>query len=310
MRIRSMFSVALCATIFSAMYSSGLQAQGTARAAVDYRQDYRTKPIDYRQKPIDYRARSAQAAAANPKGNYRNMPDGYTASPKEESGDVPAGYHKVSSGTGFFVSNRGYVITNNHVIDGCTTATIRGAVNPVDAQVVAVDEQNDLALLKTTVQPQRTATMRISDKSVRVGDPVMVMGYPQEHGITGVYKVMEASIVGMQGPLNEPTWIQFTSSAQQGNSGGPLLDTSGNVIGVIVGKTKLFRKTGGKQETVKESDVAISLPVLKKFLDKNNIFYRSNYSESYLATNRLENQAKDYIVNIHCNKGAEQAAAE
>ncbi|MCC7260566.1 MAG: trypsin-like peptidase domain-containing protein [Alphaproteobacteria bacterium] len=298
-----MFSVALCAAIFSAASLGELWAQGTTNTRIDYHRDYRTKPIDYR-------ARSGQAAASNPRSNYQKLPDGYSAAPKEKPQAAPAGYHVVSSGTGFFVSNRGYVITNNHVIEGCSTAMIRGAVNPVDAQVVAVDKENDLALLKTTVQPQRTATMRISDKSVRVGDPVMVMGYPQEHGISGVYKVMEASVVGMQGPLNEPTWIQFTSSAQQGNSGGPLLDTSGNVIGVIVGKTKLFRKVDGKQEAVKESDVAISLPVLKKFLDKNNIFYRSNYSESYLATSRLENQAKDYIVNIHCNKGAEQAAAK
>lgn len=209
----------------------------------------------------------------------------------------------VQSGTGFFVSNNGHIITNNHVIEGCTEVELQGAVPRSLGKVVAVDKQYDLALIRAEQRPRRIATIRHPGASrIRLNEPVMVMGYPMESYKTVEYKIAEATVVGLKGPTDEPYWIQFSDSAQQGNSGGPLLDASGNVAGVVVGKSELRTSHGinGREEVISRSDIAISLPILMRFLDKNFIRYRFMGSHSFLLSTRVEEMAKGYIVNVLC----------
>lgn len=236
-----------------------------------------------------------RAVEQNSQGQPNSI-NGYTdMTPKA----VPGMVH---SGTGFFVSNSGYIITNEHVVRGCKSVNIRGSVTPTTATVQDVDVEYDLALIKANVRPNRTASLRSTQASLRINDPVMVIGYPLNHGITGKYKVVNSSVIGLKGPQDEPNWIRFSSAAMQGNSGGPLMDASGNVVGVIQGKTKLVRKhpKTGKTLSVQEADVAISLPVLKRFLHKNSVYFKSNDSQGYYSIDRVENIAKSFIVNIHC----------
>lgn len=234
-------------------------------------------------------------------------PAGYGAwngsSPTVVGHQAPAdAANMVQSGTGFFVSNTGYLLTNEHVVHGCTDVTLRGTIDPSPAKVVAVDKERDLALIKTAVKPRRVANIRSTDENMMINDQVMVIGYPLDSGVSGQYKVARSTIIGLEGPRDEPFWIQFADSALQGNSGGPLLDSSGNVVGVVVGKTKLVsvdEKTG-KQEVLKKADVAISLPYVKEFMHKNGVYFRNSDSQGYYSLDRVENQARDYIVNIHC----------
>jgi len=230
-------------------------------------------------------------------GDWRGQP------PSSSEGSAPpARTRQVKSGTGFFVSNVGHIITNEHVVRGCREVSIRGAVSQTTAVVEAVNQEFDLAILQTNVRPPRIANLRQNKASMQVSDPVMVIGYPLHHGATGRYKVERSIILGLEGPQDEPHWVQFSDAALQGNSGGPLLDSSGNVVGVIVGKTKLVRKNAyGEEEVVKKADVAISLPVLKKFLHEHQVYFRYARSASYYSIDRVENIAKDYIVNIHCD---------
>lgn len=209
----------------------------------------------------------------------------------------------VQSGTGFFVSSSGHVITNNHVIQGCKKVELQGAVPRSEAEVIAVDEQYDLALIKAKQKPRRIATIRHPDASrIRMNEPVLVMGYPMESFRTGEYKIAESKVIGLKGPTEEPHWLQFSDSAQQGNSGGPLLDSSGNVAGVVVGKSELWTNYGrnGRPEMVSKSDVAISLKILMRFLDRHYVAYRFNGSYSLMNASRVEELAKGYIVNVIC----------
>jgi S1-C subfamily serine protease len=209
----------------------------------------------------------------------------------------------VQSGTGFFVSNSGHIITNNHVIEGCTEVQLQGAVPKSMGKVVAVDTQYDLALIRAQERPRRIATIRHPDASrIRMNEPVLVMGYPLESYKTAEYQIAEAKVVGLKGPTDEPYWIQFSDSAQHGNSGGPLLDSSGNVAGVVVGKTEVYTPYGinGRRQVLSRSDIAISLPVLMRFLDKNFVSYRFIGSHSFLMSSRVEEMAKGYIVNVLC----------
>lgn len=226
------------------------------------------------------------------------------AQAQSQSRPRPGQAYVVHSGTGFFVSNNGYIITNHHVIEGCKQVRIQGGVPDDVAEVKAVDTEFDLALLKTRAKPRRFAVIRHPDVSrLEVGEPVLVMGYPLDAYKTGQYKIAEATIVGLKGPQDEPYWIQFSEAAQQGNSGGPLFDSAGHVAGVIVGTSQLYRvEKDGRQELVSKSDLAISLKVLMKFLDYNYVSYESRSSGGYMMAQRIEDEAKAYIVNVLCDR--------
>lgn len=212
--------------------------------------------------------------------------------------------YTISSGTGFFVSKNGHIITNAHVVNGCDTVMIRGAIPANEAQVIAVDAQIDLALLRTNAIPPRIASFRGYGKEIGQNDPVLLIGYPEESGMTGEYKVVPSVITDVHGPLGNNQWLQFQDSARQGNSGGPLLDGSGNVVGVITGKSKLIRQNldTGQEEVVQEADVAINLEYLRQFLDNHQVYYWMLYSDVRHGNEYIEASARDYIVNIHCQQ--------
>lgn len=215
---------------------------------------------------------------------------------------VMAQAYRVSSGTGFFVSKNGDIVTNAHVVNGCDTVEVRGAVAHSEAKVIAVDEEIDLALLRSGAIPKEVAALREGGDPLGKSDPVVLIGYPEERGVSGEYEVTISQIVDVHGPLGHDQWLQFADAAKRGNSGGPLLDAGGNVVGVITGKSTISRinPIDGKEEIISNADVAITLERLQKFLDGYDIYYAKNPATNPVDTQVIEVAAKDYIVNIHC----------
>ena len=208
-----------------------------------------------------------------------------------------------SLGTGFFVSYSGHIITNAHVVPGCSQVIIRGTVPSTEAEILKVDTVNDLALLQTSAVPLDIASLSTSNQGLHESDRVVVIGYPGEHSVTGLYKLVESSVISDHGPQGEPGWVQFKSAADHGNSGGPLLDATGNVIGVVQGHVTLSSYDpllGGTPKAVSDSDVAISLPILMPFLDAAGVPYQRNPNHTQFLATTVENKAKNYIVNVVC----------
>lgn len=212
----------------------------------------------------------------------------------------------ITSGTGFFVSND-TIVTNEHVVQQCRHIKIRGAVEPGYAELNAVDKYNDLALLKTSRSPRVVAPLR-GNMPIKVGEEVNVMGYPLDRGMKGDYLVKKGVVTNNHDVYEGVERIQFTDAVEKGNSGGPLLDTNGTVIGVIVGRMSFFLAGTDFKTTkpIKTSSVAITLNHLKDFLSKHNIFYRTDNTLYKFADRFMENKAKDYIVNIQCVKGTRE----
>jgi S1-C subfamily serine protease len=181
---------------------------------------------------------------------------------------------KYTSGTGFFITKDGLFITNAHVVRGCKNISIAGAAN-ANANIVALDEEHDLALLKARTRAPQIAPLRFDLRHMRKGQKVAIVGYPGDSGFKGNLIYRSAQLLGFEGPIGEPHFLQFSSAAQKGNSGGPLLDQAGNVIGVVTGKTKLYEVSKTSQNAapklVREADVAVTLPYLKKFLGQHRI---------------------------------------
>lgn len=207
-----------------------------------------------------------------------------------------------SSGTGFFVSRNGYIITNYHVIEHCTNISVSGSVPLSAAKLVAQDKEFDLALLKTSALAMDEAKLSTVKQPLRANDPVVVIGYPGQSWQTGRTKTQEARILNTKGPRGEEKWLEFSDSLALGNSGGPLLDAAGNVVGVVAAKGRLvsYNETAAREETVDEFDLAISLPVLRQFLQKNSVDYREADSGIYLSASHITDNARRYVVNVRC----------
>lgn len=169
--------------------------------------------------------------------------------PLEESKSHPVSIQKkegvatnAKSGSGFLVSADGYIATNYHVIEGGTKITVKGVggdfSTPLGADVVMKDENNDLALLKLKNQNIKFDSLPYSFKSgsAETGEDVFILGYPLKDVMGEEVKLttgVVSSKTGYQGSISS---YQVSAAAQPGNSGGPLFDKNGNLLGVVNAK--------------------------------------------------------------------------
>ncbi len=216
-----------------------------------------------------------------------------------------------SSGTGFFVRKDGLLLTNNHVVQHCKEITVYGAVPETPAKVVAVDALYDLALVKTDALPLSVASFNSEKQPLSPRDRVVVVGYPGQSWQTGQTVTREATILQTRGPRGEEKWLEFSDSLAGGNSGGPLLDNAGNVVGVVTAKGHLISppEEGEDNERVEHFDLAISLPVIRGFLKEHKVKYQNADSGIYNATDAITDSAHMFVVNVRCRWDEKAAAA-
>jgi S1-C subfamily serine protease len=148
----------------------------------------------------------------------------------------PGGQQGVSTGTGFLIDERGSVVTNAHVVESAREVAIRVGENSlVDAELVGSDPANDIALLRVDPADIDAPPLRLGDSdAVEVGDPVFALGNPLglEDTITaGIVSAKQRRITAPNQSTIENV-IQTDAAVNPGNSGGPLLDVDGRVIGV------------------------------------------------------------------------------
>jgi S1-C subfamily serine protease len=209
------------------------------------------------------------------------------------------------TGTGFFVSRNGQVVTNAHVVERCADVHIRttdGALHA--AEIAERDAGRDLALLETRLLPERPARLRHRYTGVQKQERVVVMGYPGEASRDGRYRVAYSSVRALQGAQGEKHWLQFEDSVQMGNSGGPLLDYAGNVVGVVTGKatTTRYNAMAAREELVGQSDFAVNLETLRGFLDGQRVLYESRDSLMKLSPAQVEAAGREFVVNVLCRQ--------
>lgn len=148
-----------------------------------------------------------------------------------------------SQGSGFFISADGYVVTNNHVIEGAEDITVNlSDGRDFEAEIVGTDPETDLALLRVTAATTFAFVELDRDLDIRVGDWVVAMGNP--FGLGGSATTGIISAMGRQiGPAQAYTdFLQTDASINRGNSGGPMFDLDGNVVGV---NSAIISPTGG-----------------------------------------------------------------
>lgn len=163
-----------------------------------------------------------------------NSSAGSSAKPRTEGGSQSYGW----TGTGFALRN-GFIVTNNHVVEGASKIVVQGVNGSSDeynAEVVSVDKNNDLALIK--IKDYRfdgfgPIPYSIKENLCDVGSDIFVLGYPLTSYMGEEIKLTNGIISSRSGYQGDVTTYQISAPIQPGNSGGPMFDKFGNVVGVV-----------------------------------------------------------------------------
>ncbi len=146
-------------------------------------------------------------------------------------------------GSAFAINNDGFIITSFHLINGADSIFIQNATTDrVLANLVFSDPKLDMAVLKVSndsITKNWQVPFSFNDRKIEIGEKVFTLGYPRNEMVYG-----EGSLSSLSGLNNDTCMVQISIPVNPGNSGGPLLDESGNIIGVIRGKVTNAEATG------------------------------------------------------------------
>lgn len=204
-----------------------------------------------------------------------------------------------SSGTGFFVSASGGVLTNFHVVRGCSTVWVtqsNAARQP--ASVVAKDETNDLALLATGLKPTLVPALNTRP---RVGENIFVYGFPLSSILATTGNFTQGIVTATAGLNDDTRMLQISAPVQPGNSGGPVIDAAGNVEGVLVSKLNALRIAKITDDIPQNVNFAIKSSIAVNFLESNSVSTNPTLSTRIYDGPALAELARVFTVKVNCN---------
>lgn len=245
-------------------------------------------------KPGNASAPQVANAAPPPAASAPAAPQQSATAPPRPTGG------KVSTGSGFVVSTDGVVMTNAHVVEQCRTITVKPQDGPAEvAALKAKDSANDLALLKTSLRLPEIARFR-QDRPLRSGDEVVVIGFPLSSLLSREPNVTAGVVSALNGMRGDPRHYQITAPVQKGNSGGPLIDMGGNIVGVVTSKLnamKIADRTGDLPQNI---NFAIKADLARSYLDSNGVNYQTAASSAQLSVADVGERIKRVTVFIEC----------
>jgi S1-C subfamily serine protease len=249
------------------------------------------------------KAAAAKADAPNPPGNPNS------GSPN--AGNTRSGRTGTQTGTGFVISASGHIVTNHHVINGCI-GDIKGNLTgeaPTTLRVVNSDKANDLALLQGPATSFKSFA-RIRDRAMHSGDSVVAIGFPYRGLLSSDFTVTTGIVSSLSGLYNDTRFLQISAAVQPGNSGGPLFDISGDVVGVVSAKIDALRvaeRTGTIPENI---NFAIKTGAIRDFLDNSVVAYETTAPATELKTSDIAGNARAYTLLISCTASEQTETAK
>lgn len=210
-----------------------------------------------------------------------------------------------STGTGFFITTNGHILTNEHVVRGCTTVNyLQPGGMSLSGRVIASDRQNDLAVIVTDIKSPAVAAMRAD---VRLGENISVFGFPLGNRLSTSGNFTVGYVSALSGMKDNSAQIQISAPIQPGNSGGPVFDNRGNVVAVIVATatTAIMANTSGETSNVMPQNInfAIKTVIALAFLNSNGVNPDAKIENTVmLDTAELADRAKARTVKIMCGR--------
>ena len=227
------------------------------------------------------------------------------------SGNPKSGKAGTQTGTGFVISASGHIVTNHHVIHGCI-GDIKGNLTgeaPSTLRVVNSDRANDLALLQGPTASFKSYA-RIRDRAMHSGDSIVAIGFPYRGLLSSDFTVTTGIVSSLSGLYNDTRLLQISAAVQPGNSGGPLFDMSGDVVGVVSAKLDALRvaeRTGTIPENI---NFAIKTGAIRDFLDNSVVAYETSAPGAELKTSDIAGNARAYTLLISCTASEQTETAK
>jgi Trypsin-like peptidase domain len=227
------------------------------------------------------------------------------------AGEAAAQGAQIVTGSGVAIAAEGEVLTNAHVVEACQSIKLTfGDGSSELGEVAARDEQNDLALLRIRrkFDPARVAVFR-ETPPLRPGDSIVVLGYPLSGVLATGPNLTVGNVSALAGLGDDTRYIQISAPVQPGNSGGPLLDTSGHLVGIVTAKLDALRVARAIGDVPQNVNFALKAQLAREFLDSKQISYRTEKSTNRLAPADVGEIARPFTVYITCTKNARVASA-
>jgi S1-C subfamily serine protease len=209
---------------------------------------------------------------------------------------------RVSSGSAFLINAQGDALTNQHVVSDCDEVRVRLATGEVvPAALVVQDRQNDLALLHLSSAPTQWLVFR-DGRDAQQGEELVAVGFPLADDLASGAKVTTGVVSALAGMKDDTRFLQISAPVQLGNSGGPLLDMSGNVAGVVSNKLNALRMLMFTGDIPQNINFALKASLAKSFLEATGVRYETRASQQALSTTQVSTQARQSTVFIECWK--------
>ena len=224
------------------------------------------------------------------------------------------------TGSGFFVSKLGHVITNAHVVKGCNKITVGDSANKqVPAEIVNTDRSNDLALLKLSSLEMASAESKsliqklnivvvplaskglLRSEDVKLGEEVLVAGFPFGDFFSNSIKVTKGIVSAERGAGDDSGQFQLDAAVQPGNSGGPIYDSGGNIVGVVISqldKMKVAKAIGSMPENV---NFGIKASTVRQFLISSGLPSKKAGQTEEKSTEQLAEIATNQALMVVCH---------
>ena len=225
-----------------------------------------------------------------------------------------------STGSGFFVSKLGHIITNEHVVRKCGLVTVgNNTNNQVSASVLEKDKRNDLALLRISSTKMASVETKslisklglklvplaseglFKSEDVELGEDVLVAGFPHGDFYSDGIKVTKGIVSANKGMGDDSGQFQMDAAVQSGNSGGPVYDENGNIVGVVIAqldKRKVEKTIGSLPENV---NFGIKASTVRQFLTSAGLPTKWSNRTERKSTKELAQIAKNQTVMVVCN---------
>ena len=205
--------------------------------------------------------------------------------------------YSVSSGTGFLISDNGYIITNNHVTNFCNMNDIHYNGLAYEAVLIANDPINDLSLLKANIKSSHKFSFAKED--IGLLEDIYIAGFPFGYDLSTSVKVTQGIVSALSGLENNFARFQVDAALQKGNSGGPIIDMKGNVVGVAVEKAN-YRYILENFDAIPENlNFGIKLSTLESFVKSNGLkIYHSD--KDNISKSEIGNLITKATVYVDC----------
>lgn len=201
------------------------------------------------------------------------------------------------SGTAFFISDKGHMITNHHVVNYCNITKVSYFGETGTAKILAYDRVNDLALLETDIIPKDK--FDISNRDPKLLDDIYVAGYPFGKAVSSSVKVTKGVVSALAGSQDNYALVQIDAAIQPGNSGGPIVNTSGDVVGVAVAKLDFKDAMESYGVIPENTNFGIKSSILKNFTSANSI-KNSEEEPKEISTEVLGEKIQNATAYVGC----------